>query len=308
MKAAFMRADSPAMRTSAASAIAKPPPHAAPCTAAMIGCGARRISMHDLADVALRRGGRRAPTAVRRRRSPRASFRSSPAQKARPAPRTTTTRVSRVVGEAPEEVAQLVHQRRDSAFSASGRSSVQPGEVALALDAQRLVHGSLLQSWLIVSSSRRPVSGSRRRTTAPASAVSEARLVIVAISAPPWVPRPTSARPDRPAERLHEGDPARRRAAVRGREELGREGADDHGAGRLAEDEGGEADGHRPAGPLVEEEGGGGKAAEKDGADDATADAVAEPSGDDVADDPDAAGDEDHGGVLARATSRGRSA
>ena len=45
MKAAFMRADSPAMRTSEASASAKPPPDAAPCTAAMIGCGARRISI-----------------------------------------------------------------------------------------------------------------------------------------------------------------------------------------------------------------------------------------------------------------------
>ena len=45
MKAAFMRALCPATRTSDASAIAKPPPDAAPCTAAMIGCGARRISI-----------------------------------------------------------------------------------------------------------------------------------------------------------------------------------------------------------------------------------------------------------------------
>ena len=44
MNAAFMRADSPARRTSAPSASANPPPEAAPCTQAMIGCGARRIS------------------------------------------------------------------------------------------------------------------------------------------------------------------------------------------------------------------------------------------------------------------------
>ena len=45
MKAAFMRADSPARRTSEASASAKPPPAAAPWTQAMKGWGTRRISM-----------------------------------------------------------------------------------------------------------------------------------------------------------------------------------------------------------------------------------------------------------------------
>ena len=39
MKAAFIRADSPAMRMSLASAIAKPPPHAGPWTRLTIGCG-----------------------------------------------------------------------------------------------------------------------------------------------------------------------------------------------------------------------------------------------------------------------------
>jgi len=45
MKAAFIRALSPAMRMSEASAKAKPPPQAAPCTSEMIGCGQRRILM-----------------------------------------------------------------------------------------------------------------------------------------------------------------------------------------------------------------------------------------------------------------------
>ena len=44
MKAQFIRADLVAMRMSAASASAKPPPAAAPCTSAMIGCGQRRIA------------------------------------------------------------------------------------------------------------------------------------------------------------------------------------------------------------------------------------------------------------------------
>src|SRR5262249_21547645 len=43
MNAAFMRALSPAMRTSAASAMENPPPQAAPCTSAITGCGQRRI-------------------------------------------------------------------------------------------------------------------------------------------------------------------------------------------------------------------------------------------------------------------------
>src|SRR6202035_1777701 len=44
-KAQFIRADVVAMRMSAASASANPPPAAAPWTSAMIGCGQRRISI-----------------------------------------------------------------------------------------------------------------------------------------------------------------------------------------------------------------------------------------------------------------------
>src|SRR5437773_2670723 len=93
MKAAFMRADSPAMRTSAARARAKPPPHAAPWTAAMMGCGARRISI----TISLIVRWARRPSGTEARPAPGSAawaFRSRPAQKARPAPRMTTTRVS----------------------------------------------------------------------------------------------------------------------------------------------------------------------------------------------------------------------
>ena len=41
------------MRMSAASASAKPPPAAAPCTSAMIGCGHRRMQHDDVGDAAL---------------------------------------------------------------------------------------------------------------------------------------------------------------------------------------------------------------------------------------------------------------
>src|ERR1700731_2393490 len=44
MNAALKRADSPAMRTSHASASANPPPAAGPRIAAINGCGARRIA------------------------------------------------------------------------------------------------------------------------------------------------------------------------------------------------------------------------------------------------------------------------
>ena len=45
MKAAFMRALGVAIRTSDASARAKPPPAAAPLMQAMIGCGHLRMAM-----------------------------------------------------------------------------------------------------------------------------------------------------------------------------------------------------------------------------------------------------------------------
>ena len=80
---------------------------------------------HELAD---RRAAPRRPpgTDRRRRRSPSAcSFRSRPAQKARPAPRSTTTRVSRVLGEAPEEVrAARAPASRSSRSAPAGRSRV----------------------------------------------------------------------------------------------------------------------------------------------------------------------------------------
>ena len=97
MKAQFIRADLVAMRMSAASASAKPPPAAAPCTSAMIGCGQRRIS---ITMSAIRRcessdsvtpGGSCCPA-----RRFIACLRSSPAQNEAPAPFSTTTRVERL--------------------------------------------------------------------------------------------------------------------------------------------------------------------------------------------------------------------
>src|ERR1044072_7004103 len=57
MKAAFMRTFGVAIRTSLASASAKPPPAAAPLTQAMIGCGQRRLAV-PIPRVHLRLGGR----------------------------------------------------------------------------------------------------------------------------------------------------------------------------------------------------------------------------------------------------------
>ena len=89
-----MRALCPAIRTSDASASAKPPPLAAPCTSEMIGCGARRMR---ITISAIRRCARM-PSAGPPTLAPgellllACSFRSSPAQKARPAPFRTTIR------------------------------------------------------------------------------------------------------------------------------------------------------------------------------------------------------------------------
>ena len=87
MKAAFMRALVPAMRMSLASAKAKPPPQAGPCTSEMKGCGARRMRI----TISLMRRCEVSPVDGLRGELSR-SFRSSPAQKARPAPRSTTIR------------------------------------------------------------------------------------------------------------------------------------------------------------------------------------------------------------------------
>jgi hypothetical protein len=92
MKAAFIRTFGVAIRTSEASARAKPPPAAAPLTAAMMGCGHRRMAI----TISLISRWRVSPAPMERppELSPR-SFRSRPAQKAAPAPVSTTTRTSR---------------------------------------------------------------------------------------------------------------------------------------------------------------------------------------------------------------------
>ena len=82
-----------AIRTSEASARAKPPPAAAPFTQAMIGCGQRRMAM-TISLISPLAGQAGADRAVGACGSPR-SFRSRPAQKALPAPCSTTTRTSR---------------------------------------------------------------------------------------------------------------------------------------------------------------------------------------------------------------------
>jgi hypothetical protein len=109
MKAAFMRALSPAMRTSDASAIAMPPPDAAPRTAAMIGCGARRISMMSSAMWRCPRRLAETPPAATLW-PPLASFKVEPrAERATRAADDQHPRLG-VVDEIPEEVAQLVHE------------------------------------------------------------------------------------------------------------------------------------------------------------------------------------------------------
>ena len=92
-------ADSPAIRTSQASASENPPPAAGPWTAAMNGCRRRCIFMTtslmrrwkpSVALVEPRAPSPRSPPLAARGRF---SFRSSPAQNARPAPFIITTRV-----------------------------------------------------------------------------------------------------------------------------------------------------------------------------------------------------------------------
>ena len=99
------------MRMSLASASAKPPPDAAPCTSAMNGCATRRILITSSAILCWPR--RLADTLVRavaRRRC--CSRRSSPAQKARPAPRRITTRASVSSCSASRNSVQLVDELR----------------------------------------------------------------------------------------------------------------------------------------------------------------------------------------------------
>ena len=92
MKAAFIFREDVAIRTSEARARAKPPPLAAPSTQAMIGCGHRRMAM----TISLIRLWPVSPAPTERLvLSPLRSFRSRPAQKAFPAPLSTTTRTSR---------------------------------------------------------------------------------------------------------------------------------------------------------------------------------------------------------------------
>jgi hypothetical protein len=86
--ATFMRAEGAASRTSAARASAKPPPAAAPCTHATIGCGQRRMRRMISLTWRCARIPRTGPAVTSC-----AAFRSKPAQKARPAPRRITTRV-----------------------------------------------------------------------------------------------------------------------------------------------------------------------------------------------------------------------
>jgi hypothetical protein len=93
---------------------------AAPCTAAMIGCGARRIS---IGISAMWRCPRSRPDHAARVAPERSSLRSSPAQNARPFPRTITTRVSRSSGRRAKKSRSSSTSCSDSAFSESGRFS-----------------------------------------------------------------------------------------------------------------------------------------------------------------------------------------
>ena len=97
-----------------------------------------------------------------------------------------------------------------------------------------------------------------------------------------------------PAERLHERQPGRRRAAVRGREQLGREGAHDDARGGVAEHEAGPRQRQDPARAVVERAGEGGEQGEKEEADAPPADVVSQAPGDDVADDADGAAEDEH--------------
>ena len=141
-----MRADSPATRTSAASASAKPPPQAAPCTAAMIGCGARRISITSSLIGALRRAGPPRPS-----RSPAPPLaRAAPSGRARRRTRARRRagrrRASRVSSGSSQKNCRS--SRTSVAFialSASGRFEREPGEMAFALDGQRLVHAAVVR-------------------------------------------------------------------------------------------------------------------------------------------------------------------
>ncbi len=90
MKAAFILTLGVAMRTSEARAKAKPPPLAAPSTRAMIGWGQRRMAM----TISLIRRWLIRPAPGPRGSLARGSFRSRPAQKLAPAPRSTTARIS----------------------------------------------------------------------------------------------------------------------------------------------------------------------------------------------------------------------
>ena len=93
MNAALIRQSGVAMRMSAASARTKPPPAAAPCIRATIGCGQRFIaSMMSRMSRWIAIASAIVPLA-----KPAACWlaRSSPALNARPAPRSTTTRQSR---------------------------------------------------------------------------------------------------------------------------------------------------------------------------------------------------------------------
>ena len=90
MKAAFIFMSSAAMRTSQPSAMEKPPPAAAPLIRPMMGCGQRRMRITR----PLKLRWLCSKAAASRCSVPLAALMSSPAQKARPAPRSTTTRTA----------------------------------------------------------------------------------------------------------------------------------------------------------------------------------------------------------------------
>jgi len=82
----------PAPAAKAAAPRLQPPPAAAPFTQATIGCGQRRMAM----TISLIRRWAVRPEPIERSPEPSVrSFRSRPAQKASPAPCSTTTRTSR---------------------------------------------------------------------------------------------------------------------------------------------------------------------------------------------------------------------
>ena len=133
MKAAFIRADSPARRTSAASASAKPPPQAAPCTQAMIGCGARRISITSSLM-------RRWPRSAGLHRAGVAAVAAGVLLQIEPgaegAPGAAQDDDARVAirRQAAEEVAQLGDHRRVERVECLGTVQRQPGDLAIAAD------------------------------------------------------------------------------------------------------------------------------------------------------------------------------